>query len=46
MPGDPLAPAEATFNATCDFALADAEALVRGGVDGVIVENFGSSPFS
>jgi len=26
-------------------ALSDAEALVRGGVDGLIVENFGSAPF-
>ena len=45
MPGDPLAPQEATFQETRDFALRDAEALVAGGVDGLIIENFGSSPF-
>lgn len=28
-----------------DAALADAEALAQGGVDGVIVENFGDAPF-
>lgn len=45
MPGDPLATADSTFEATRDFALRDAEALVSGGVDAIIIENFGSSPF-
>lgn len=45
MPGDPLATSETTFQSTRDFALRDAEALVAGGVDGIIIENFGSSPF-
>ena len=45
MPGDPLASPNTTFDSTCDFALADAEALVEGGVNGIILENFGSSPF-
>lgn len=28
-----------------DFALRDAEALLEGGVEGIIIENFGSAPF-
>lgn len=46
MPGDPLADTSTTFEDVRDFALRDAEALVQGGVDGVIIENFGSSPFA
>lgn len=44
LPGDPrhdgggFAPVER-------FALRDADALTRGGVDGLILENFGSAPF-
>lgn len=44
MPGDPLY-AEGGFEGVEARALADAEALVRGGVDALIVENFGSVPF-
>ncbi len=45
MPGDPLATSKTTFQKNRDFALRDAETLVAGGVDGLIIENFGSSPF-
>ncbi|NVB37312.1 BtpA/SgcQ family protein [Pseudenhygromyxa sp. WMMC2535] len=44
LPGDPGAGA-ATFSDAYDHAHADAEALVAGGVAGLIVENFGSAPF-
>lgn len=44
LPGDPLHAGEG-FTAVRDHALRDAEALVSGGVDGIIVENFGSAPF-
>jgi membrane complex biogenesis BtpA family protein len=33
------------FNAIIDWVLRDADALVRGGVDGLIIENFGDVPF-
>ncbi len=45
MPGDPLHAGEG-FGAVSDHAIRDAEALVAGGVDAVILENFGSVPFS
>ncbi|MCA9531366.1 MAG: BtpA/SgcQ family protein [Myxococcales bacterium] len=44
MPGDPRY-AGGGFDAVERAALADAEALVDGGVDGLIVENFGSAPY-
>lgn len=44
LPGDP-AHREASYETILDAAKADAEALVAGGVDGIIVENFGSAPF-
>ena len=44
MPGDPHH-AGGEFDEVVAHALRDADALVAGGVDGVIVENFGSSPF-
>ncbi|MCS6900099.1 MAG: BtpA/SgcQ family protein [Myxococcales bacterium] len=44
MPGDP-AYREGGFQAVERAALADAEALARGGADALIVENFGSAPF-
>jgi hypothetical protein len=44
FPGDPRHDG-ASFGALEDRALADAEALVEGGVDGLILENFGSAPF-
>lgn len=34
-----------TFDAVLSAALRDADALATGGVDGVIVENFGDAPF-
>ena len=45
LPGDPVAPVERTYQEVYDFALRDAHALINGGVSGLIVENFGSSPF-
>jgi len=44
MPGDPR-PASGGFVEAKRFANRDADALIEGGVDGVIVENFGSAPF-
>ncbi len=44
LPGDP-AHESGGFTAAYARARADAEALVSGGVDGLIVENFGSAPF-
>ena len=44
MPGDPRYE-RGGFEGVYDFALRDAEALASGGVDGIIVENFGSAPF-
>jgi uncharacterized protein len=44
LPGDP-AHAGGGFAAAYERARADAEALVEGGVAGLIVENFGSAPF-
>jgi len=44
LPGDPGAP-DASFERVESAAFADAERLAEGGVDGVIVENFGSAPF-
>jgi uncharacterized protein len=49
LPGDPGYPGTGTgdggFEAAYAQARADAEALVAGGVAGLIVENFGSAPF-
>ena len=45
MPGDPLHPPMQSFQRVERHAMADAEALVAGGVDGLILENFGSAPF-
>lgn len=45
LPGDPCASASTTFKSVYDSAMGDAERLVSGGVDGLIVENFGSAPF-
>jgi len=44
LPGDP-GHRGGGFAAAYARARADAEALVEGGVDGLIVENFGSAPF-
>jgi hypothetical protein len=45
LPGDPLAGPGTSFAHAEARALADAEALVEGGVDALVVENFGSAPF-
>ena len=46
MPGDPRRPRPRGGFADVErAALADAEALARGGADALIVENFGSGPF-
>jgi membrane complex biogenesis BtpA family protein len=44
LPGDP-AHRSGGFAAAYDRARADTEALVEGGIDALIVENFGSAPF-
>ncbi|MFO7563872.1 MAG: BtpA/SgcQ family protein [Enhygromyxa sp.] len=44
LPGDP-AHESGGFAAAYERARADAEALVEAGVDGLIIENFGSAPF-
>ncbi|PIE18104.1 MAG: phosphorybosylanthranilate isomerase [Proteobacteria bacterium] len=44
MPGDPTH-AGGGFAAVEARALADARALAKGGVDAIIIENFGSAPF-
>lgn len=50
LPGDPGHPAAAVGQtgvaAALDFAWADAQALIAGGIDAIIVENFGSAPFA
>jgi len=43
LPGSPLY--MNNFQSVLDIALAEVKALVEGGVDGVIVENFGDVPF-
>ncbi len=45
MPGDPRHDGQRGFDDVVEFALSDAEALAEGGVDGIIIENFGSAPF-
>jgi len=47
LPGAPKAPADgvAAMRDALDRAAADARALDRGGVDGIMVENFGDAPF-
>lgn len=45
MPGDPLYRGGG-FDAVEGLALADAEALVTGGVGALLVENLGSAPYS
>src|SRR5262245_34419405 len=43
LPGAPRARALSEVRAA---ARADAEALARGGVDGILIENYGDAPFS
>ena len=45
MPGDPRHRDTGGFDAVVESALSDAEQLVEGGVDAMIIENFGSVPF-
>jgi len=45
MPGDPRNKTGEFFAEVEAHTLADAEALVEGGVDALILENFGSAPF-
>ncbi len=45
LPGDPLHDGAQTFLDVEAFALRDADALAKGGVDAILVENFGSAPF-
>jgi len=44
LPGDP-AHLNGSFRDVERFAMADAEALAKGGVRGIVLENFGSAPF-
>jgi membrane complex biogenesis BtpA family protein len=44
LPGSPVC--KGTIDEVLKFALRDAEALERGGVDGIIVENFWDAPFT
>ena len=44
LPGDARA-TTSSFDSCYQHALADAKALIDGGVEGIIVENFGSAPF-
>jgi uncharacterized protein len=44
MPGDPCY-VDGGFAQVESFAMRDVDALVAGGVEGLIVENFGSAPF-
>ena len=43
LPGSPLA--AHSFDEVLQRALHDAEVIVEGGMDGIIVENFGDAPF-
>lgn len=45
LPGDARANTS-SFTPCYQKAIADAQALIDGGVDGIIVENFGSAPFN
>ncbi len=45
MPADPKHDGQTPFSGVVEAALRDAETLASGGVDGLIVENFGSAPF-
>ncbi len=47
LPGAPKAPddGDKAMRAALDRAASDARALDRGGVDGIVIENFGDAPF-
>lgn len=44
LPGDARA-TSSDYSQPYEYALRDARALIKGGVEGIIVENFGSAPF-
>ena len=44
LPGDPHG-GTLNYSACYEHAIQDARALLAGGVDGIIIENFGSAPF-
>ena len=44
LPGDPRWDG-ASFQSCYEGAMSDARSLLEGGIDGIIVENFGSAPF-
>src|SRR5262245_43174175 len=44
LPGSPRFAGDLDF--LIDFAVADARAYARGGVDSIIIENFGDAPFT
>ncbi|MCA9751001.1 MAG: hypothetical protein KC591_02335, partial [Gemmatimonadetes bacterium] len=46
LPPLPGSPAGGAMERALESAAADAETLVAAGVDGLIVENFGDSPFA
>ena len=43
LPGSPLY--ANNLDQIYEYALKDAETLVKGGVDSIIIENFGDNPF-
>lgn len=45
MPGDPAHAGAGGFEAVYAHAMRDADALAAGGIEAVVVENFGSRPF-
>ena len=45
LPGDPMVSSNQSVDSAYRHAMRDAAALHDGGVDGVIIENFGSAPF-
>ena len=44
LPGDPYYDGR-SFDEILSFAMADADAIVEGGISSLIIENFGSAPF-
>ena len=44
LPGDPYYDGR-SFDEILEFAMADADAIVEGGISALIIENFGSAPF-
>lgn len=46
LPGDPLYGGAGGFDAVVDAARRDCDALLTGGIEQMIIENFGSAPFT